>query len=103
MSEKRLFVVETVNTFTEVHIVEAENEEMAKKIANNSDYNASKWLGTQVSNVYKYEESELPRLKQLDSYFFNGYACVDDDGYLYYRKMDGEVNGSMRRQKIFET
>ena len=102
MSEKRLFVVETVNTFSEVHIVEAENEEMAKKIAENSDYNASKWLGTQVSNVYDYNESELPRLKKLDSYFFNGYACVDEDGYLYYRRMDGEINGSMRREKIFE-
>jgi len=102
MSEKRLFVVETVNTFSEVHIIEAENEEMAKKIAENSDYNASKWLGSQVSNVYDYDECELPRLKKLDSYFFDGYACVDDEGYLYYRKMSGEVNGNMPRNKIFE-
>ncbi len=102
MSEKHLFIVETVNTFTEVHIVEAENEEAAKKIAANSDYNASKWLGTQISNVYDYDERELPRLKQLDSYFFDGYACIDDEGYLYYRRMDGEVNGNVRREKIFK-
>jgi hypothetical protein len=102
MSKKHLFVVETVNTFSEVHIVEAENEEAAKKIAANSDYNVSKWLGIQVLNVYNFDERELPRLKQLDSYFFNGYACVDDEGYLYYRKMDGEVNGNMRHRKIFE-
>jgi len=101
MSEKRLFVVETVNTFSEVHIVEAENEEAAKKIAKNSDSNASKWLGLQVSNIYDFDERELPRLRKLDSYFFNGYACVDNEGYLYYRKMDGEVNENMRREKIY--
>ena len=102
MSEKKLFVVETVNTFSEVHIVEAENEEMAKKIAENSDYNASKWLGTQISNVYDYDEREMPRLLKMDTYFFDGYACVDDEGHLYYRKMNGEVNGNMRPRKIFE-
>ena len=102
MSEKRLFVVETVNTFSEVHVVEAENEEMAKKIAKNSDYNASKWLGTQVSNVYEFDEREMPRLLKMDTYFFNGYAVVDEEGYLYYKKMNGEVNGNMRREKIFE-
>lgn len=103
MSEKRLFVVETVNTFSEVHIVEAENEEMAKKIAENSDYNASKWLGTQVSNVYHYDEREMPRLVKMDTYFFDGYAAVNEEGYLYYRKMNGEVNGNMSPRKIFET
>ena len=103
MSEKRLFVVETVNTFSEVHIVEAENEEMAKKIAENSDYNASKWLGTQVSNVYHYDEREIPRLVKMDTYFFDGYATVDEEGYLYYKKMNGEVNGNMSPRKIFET
>ena len=103
MSEKRLFVVETVNTFSEVHIVEAENEEIAKKIAENSDYNASKWLGTQVSNVYHYDEREMPRLVKMDTYFFDVYATVDEEGYLYYKKMNGEVNGNMRCEKIFET
>ena len=103
MSEKRLFIVETVNTFSEVHVVEAENEEMAKKIAENSDYNASKWLGTQVSNVYHYDEREIPRLVKMDTNFFDGYATVDEEGYLYYKKMNGEVNGNMSPRKIFET
>lgn len=103
MSEKRLFVIETVNTFSEVHIVEAENEEMAKKIAANSDYNASKWLGTQISNIYEYDEREMPRLLKMDTYFFDGYAAVDKEGYLYYKKMNGEVNQVMRREKIFES
>ena len=45
----------------------------------------------------------MPRLLKMDTYFFNGYATVDEEGYLYYKKMNGEVNGNMRREKIFET
>jgi hypothetical protein len=103
MSEKKqLFVVESVCTFYEVHLVEAENEEQAKKIADQSDYNASKWLGTQVANVTAFDERDLPRLKRVDSYFFDGYACVDEEGDLYYRKMNGEFNGNMPKTKVFE-
>ena len=91
---KKKFVVETVSTFFEVHLVEAENENEAKKIAGNSDYNASKWLGQQVANISEFKEEDLPRLKQLDSYFFDGYAGVDN-GYLRYYRMDGTVNGNM--------
>ena len=75
---KKKFVVETINTFYEAHLIEAENEEEAKLIASHSDYNASKWLGQQVANVSKYDKRDLPRLKNLDSYFFDGYASLED-------------------------
>ena len=91
---KKKFVVETVSTFYEVHLVEAENESEAEKIARNSDYNASKWLGQQIANISEFKEEDMPRLKQLDSYFFDGYAG-NDNGYLRYYKMDGTVNGNM--------
>ena len=95
------FVVESVCTFYEIHVVEAENEDQAKLIASQSDYNASKWLGTQVSNVTEYREEDLPRLKNIDSYFFDGYACVDAEGNMSYKKMDGTPNGNMPVTKIF--
>ena len=95
------FVVESVCTFYEIHVVEAENEEMAAKIAAHSDYNASKWLGSQVANISKFKEKDLTRLKKVDSYFFEGYACVDDNGHLIYKKPDGTINGNMPSQKIF--
>ena len=66
------FVVESVCTFYEIHVVEAENQEMAAKIAAHSDYNASKWLGSQVANISKFKEKDLTRLKKVDSYFFEG-------------------------------
>ena len=96
---KKKFLVETVNTFYEVHLVEAENEEEARFITENSDYNASKWLGQQVANINEFDERDLPRLQKLDTYFFNGYATIEDD-YLIYRKMDGELNGNMPREKV---
>lgn len=102
-TKKQIFVVERVNTFFEVHVVEAENEEMARKIAEHSDYNASKWLGAQNVNVYPYTEEHKARFLHLDSYYFEGYAAVDKDGMLYYMKENGELNGNMPTIKIFET
>lgn len=96
---KKKFVVETVNTFYEIHLVEAENEEEAKFIANNSDYNASKWLGQQVANITEFDERDMPRLKNVEEYFFDGYATIEDD-FLLYRRMNGELNGSMPQEKI---
>ena len=96
---KKKFVVETVNTFYEIHLVEAKNQEEAEFIVQNSDYNASKWLGQQVANISEFDEQDLPRLRNVDSYFFDGYATIEDD-YLLYRKMDGELNGSMPKNKI---
>jgi hypothetical protein len=99
VSSKKKFVVETVNTFYEVHIVEAENEEEAQFIVQHSDYNASKWLGQQVANVSEFDERDLPRLRQVDSYFFEGVATIEDD-YLVYKNMDGSPHGSMPTNKI---
>ena len=99
MNKKKKFVVETVNTFYEIHLVEAKNEEEAKFIVANSDYNASKWLGQQVANISEFAESDLPRLQSLDSYFFDGYTTIEDDKLLY-RKMDGTLNHAMPQETI---
>jgi len=100
-SKLKRFSVESVSTFYEVHIVHAENEEQAKHIASQADYNASKWLGQQISNVRVCDDADLVRLKELDEYFFAGSATVDKEGNLYYLKEDGSVNGNMPKIKIF--
>ena len=99
MSEKKKFVVETVNSFYEVHLVEAKDEEEARLIVKNSDYNASKWLGQQVANISVFNESDVPRLRSVDDYFFEGYATLEDD-YLVYKTFEGRMNGSMPKNKI---
>ena len=96
---KKRFVVETVNTFYEIHLVDAVDEDEARLIVQNSDYNASKWLGQQVANISEFKKSDLPRLKNVDSYFFEGVATIEDD-YLVYKNMDGSAHGSMPSQKI---
>ena len=50
------FIVETLQTFHECHVVEAENEEQAQKIAENSDYKASLHLGSTLVDVQKFSE-----------------------------------------------
>jgi hypothetical protein len=94
------FAVETVNTFYEVHIVHAKNEEEAQLIAENSDYNASKWLGQQIANISECSDSDLKRFKNIDSYFFNGSAKINEEGYLIYVTEDGKINGNMPSTKI---
>ena len=96
------FLVETLQTFHEVHVIEAENEEIAKKIALESDYNASVWLGTTFLEVNPFTDARVEQWKQREPYFFDGYACVDEEGYLEYRRPDGTLNGKMQKQKIFE-
>lgn len=96
---KKRFVVETVNTFYEIHMVDAVDEDEARFIVKNSDYNASKWLGQQVANISEFNETDLSRLKQVDSYFFEGVATIED-GYLVYKNMDGSAHGSMPSEKV---
>ena len=93
------FIVETLQTFHECHVIEAENEEIAKKIAKQSDYNASIWLGTTIVDVRKHSEKKLKRWRERESYFFEGYAAVED-GHLVYKKPDGTLNGNMPNQPI---
>ena len=98
--KKKIFAVESFSTFHEVHLVEAKNEEEAKFIASNSDYNASKWLGQQISTVVEYNEVQNDRYGQIDSYFFDGYAYLEEDGHLGYKKMNGQENGNMPKTKV---
>jgi hypothetical protein len=90
-SEKKMkFIVESIVTFREVHVVEAENEEIAKEIALNSDYNMSKHLGTHVATVYEYSDEHRERFGKEDEYFWEGIKGVDAEGFLTYQRPGGE-------------
>jgi hypothetical protein len=94
------YIIETFSNFREVHVVEAENEEIAKEIAANSDYNMSKWLGQQVASIYEYSEEHVNRFKQEDEYFWDGIKGVDEEGYLTYQRPGGEARRSDMGEKI---
>lgn len=102
--EKKKYVVEKVLNFFEVNVVYAESEEQALAIAQEADYNASKYLGSTIVRTEEITKSfdELEaQYKDIDSYFFKGMASVTDDGYLVYYKEDGTINGKMSTTKIF--
>lgn len=94
------YIVETISTFREIHVVEAETEEIAKKIADNSDYNMSKWLGQQVATIYPYSEDHVQRFIAEDEYFWDGVKGVDSDGYLTYQRFGGDFIRSDMAEKI---
>jgi len=95
------FIVENILTFHEVHVIEAKNEEEAKKVSLESDYNASIFLGTTNADVQKFSEAKLKRWKERDAYFFDGYVSLDD-GKLVYHKPDGQVRKSMPEVEFSE-
>lgn len=93
------FIVETLQTFHECHVVEAENVEQALKIAEASDYNASLHLGSTLVDIQKFSESKLKRWRERESYFFEGYVAAEN-GQLVYRKPDGTWNRNMPTHEI---
>jgi len=50
-------------------------------------------------DVQKFSESKLKRWRERESYFFDGYAAVEN-GHLVYRKPDGTMNGNMPTEAI---
>ena len=99
--ELKRFSVETLSSFYEVHIVYAKNEEEAKLIAASSDYNLSNWLGQNVINVREAKDKDIERFKEMDEYFFNGAARVDDDNYVIYTDIEGKVvKETMTKEKL---
>jgi hypothetical protein len=101
MNEKKRFAVESISTFAEVSIVYARNEQEAKKIAENSDYNTSKWLGQQIVRVRDCGKKQIERYCKEDEYFFAGAAAIDDEGFLFYTDLDGKVvNENMPKEHI---
>jgi hypothetical protein len=79
------FIVETISTFREVFVVEAETEEIAKKIAAAADYNMSKWLGQKVLTVYPHTDQVVERFRLEDEFFWDGVSGVDAEGFLTHK------------------
>jgi hypothetical protein len=94
------FFVESIVTFREVHMVEAENREIAEQIALNSDYNMSKHVGTQIATVFDYTDQDLERYKREDKYFWMGVKSVDAEGYVGYTHPNGEFYRGETGDKI---
>lgn len=92
------FIVETLVNFREIHVVEADSRENAAKIAQNSDYNMSVCLGTQILTVKPYSEAAVDDYIVEDEYFWEGVKSANADGYLVYTTNNGS---RVTNEKIF--
>lgn len=92
------FIVETLSTFTQCYVIEAENELEAKIIASDSDSNGQKWLGEQTFDIQEYNESRIEQWKKIDPHFFDGSIKKDENGYVTYVRPDGSILGKGNAQ-----
>ena len=83
------YIVEQISVHRNVYVVEAENEEDAKKIASVADDNWQQWLGQLDVDVNEYSEERIAYFKHKD-YFWDGVSYKDENGYLAYIHPSGE-------------
>jgi hypothetical protein len=83
------YLVEVLSTFRNVYVVEAENEDDALLVAENSDDNWQEWLGQQKLDVRPYTDEQKAYFKSKDNYFWEGYTSLDENGHLVYHHPDG--------------
>lgn len=98
-NSKKKYVVRTISSFYNIYFVSAKDEEEAKFIASNADYNSSIHLGDQFLEIFESSELDLKRTEEIDEYMFKGVSTVDDEGYLVYYA-DGSVLPNMTKTKI---
>ena len=84
------YIVEQVSLHRNVYVVEAENQDEAKKVAAVADDNWQEWLGQLDVDVNEYSEERIAYFKHKD-YFWAGTSYKDADGYLAYIHPSGEL------------
>lgn len=78
------YIVETLLTFREVFVVEAEDEEQAMEVAKVADPNWQECLGTARLDINEYSEEGMHNFKKKD-YFFDAVAFFNEENVLEYR------------------
>ena len=84
------YYLESICTFHEAFVIEAENEEDAKRIyfMHNPDQNYSKYLGDKIIAVYPETPEVYNRFMNTEEMFFDGYSKEEGNQlkYVWYNK-----------------
>jgi hypothetical protein len=82
------YLVQSISTFHQAHVVEAENEEQAKAIVHNSDENWQKWKGLQFVGITPFDQAQdtIKALEAQNETFWSGYSYMKD-GKVEYQKV----------------
>lgn len=87
------YIVETLSTFRQVHVVEANSEDEAFALAENADDNWQEHLGVMKYSITECTEQTLAPYKEM-KYFWDGVSSFDADGNIKYVYPDGRVRVS---------
>lgn len=78
------YIVETISVQRMIHVVEAENEEQALKIAEFADDNWQEHLGILKIDINEYTEEHIKHFKEKQ-FFWNGVSKMVDGEIEYDR------------------
>jgi hypothetical protein len=84
------YIVESIGMFRQVHVVEAENEEEAFKVAETADDNWQEFLGTTKIDVSEFTEEHISVFRKKE-YFWEGVSFKDESGVVHYKHTNGKV------------
>jgi hypothetical protein len=85
------YIVESIGMFRQIHVVEAENEEEAFKVAETADDNWQKFLGTTKVDVSECTEEHLSVYRKKE-FWWEGVSFKDENGEIKYRHPNGTVS-----------
>ena len=79
------YIVETVSIHRHVHIVEAEDESEAMKIAEHADDNWQEYLGSIKVDVNEFTEEQIAHFRKKE-FFWEGTAYRTESGGIDYTR-----------------
>jgi hypothetical protein len=85
------YIVESIGMFRQIHVVEAENEEEAFKVAETADDNWQQFLGTTKVDVSECTEEHLSVYRKKE-FWWEGVSFKDENGEIKYRHPNRTVS-----------
>jgi hypothetical protein len=79
------YIVETISVHRCVHIVEAESEEVALKIAETADDNWQEFLGVLKIDINEFTEEQIAHFRKKQ-FFWDGVSYLDSNGVIQYKR-----------------
>jgi len=79
------YIVETIQLHRHVHVVEAENEDEALKIARVADDNWQEYLGEVKIDINEYTKEQIAHFERKD-FFWSGTSFFNENGQVEYKK-----------------
>jgi hypothetical protein len=81
------YLIQTISTFHQAHVVEADSEEEAKLVVQQADDNWSNWKGLQFVGTTPLEQAQdiIKSLTNQGGTFWPGYSYLKD-GKVEYKK-----------------